>query len=230
MPMWIILDILRGGAVLFFAVISARLAAAIVDASTKRGEDEPETGGWRWWLAWAVLLSIGAALVDLQFGGFYSYTDPAGGSWDFEGHGWPLVHQQAFFESWTLVRSTDVALYLLALAFNLFSLAILLAAAKFVVGRWLLGAAGARRNWRGTIVAAAGWLAALGGVLWIERWFAVPVEVPGTGILVYTPLVYLPWYSRAPVLFALVCALFIVGWWIALGTKAFFRLRDEGVL
>ena len=230
MLMWIILDVLRGVAVLFFAIISARLAGAIVDAWTNRGEGEPAEDGWRWWLLWAVLLSIGAALVDLQFGGFYSYTDPAGGSWDFEGHGWPLVHQQAFFESWALVRSTDVALYLLALAFNLFSLAILLAAAKFVVGRWLLGAAGARRNWRGTIVAAAGWLAALGGVLWIERWLAVPVDVPGTGILFYAPLVYAPWYSRAPVLFALACALFIVGWWAVLGTKAFFRLRDEGVL
>ncbi|HUY93269.1 MAG TPA: hypothetical protein VMV10_31365, partial [Pirellulales bacterium] len=195
-----------------------------------RSEDEPEQDGWRWWLTWAILLSVGASLVDLQFGGFYSFNDPAGVNWQFDGHGWPLVHQHSLLQSGELHRTADVAIYFAALAVNLLSLAILLAAAKFVVGRWLLGVAGLRRTWRTFVAVAAGWLAALAGVLWIERWFAAPVAVPGTAILFYTPLVHLPWYSRGPVVFGLACALFVVGWWVVRGAKAFVRLRDEGVL
>ncbi|HUY91642.1 MAG TPA: hypothetical protein VMV10_23070, partial [Pirellulales bacterium] len=79
--MWIILDVIRWTGVLFFAVIAARLAGAMVDFWTGRSEDEPEQDGWRWWLTWAILLSVGASLVDLQFGGFYSFNDPAGVNW-----------------------------------------------------------------------------------------------------------------------------------------------------
>jgi hypothetical protein len=54
--------------------------------------------------------------------------------------------------------------------------------------------------------------------------------MPGTEIMVYTPFVHLAWYNRCPVVSALACALFILGWWFSRGVRAFFRLREEGVL
>lgn len=228
--MWIILDVIRWTGVLFFALIAARVAGAIVGAWLGRNEDEPPERDWRWWLIWAIMLPIGASLVDLQFGGSYLFTDPERIDWSIDGHGWPLVHQYPLWEASGLTRSVDVAIYLTALAVNLLSLVVLLAAARFVVERWFLGAAGARRTRRDVAKAAAGWLAALAGVLWIERFFAGPVAMPGTEIMVYTPLVHLAWYSRWPVVFALACAMYVFGWWFLLGVKAFFRLREEGVL
>jgi hypothetical protein len=228
--MWIILDVIRWTGVLFFALIAARIAGAIACACLGRDEDERGVRGWRWWAAWAILLAIGASLVDLQFGGFYLFTDPERIDWSFDGHGWPLVHQYSLWEASSLTRSVDVAIYFAALAVNLLSLVVLLTAARFVVDRWFFGAAGARPTRRDMATAAAGWLAALAGVLWIERFFAGPVAMPGTEIMVYTPFVHLPWYNRCPVVFALACALFILGWWFSRGVKAFFRLREEGVL
>lgn len=228
--MWIILDVIRWTGVLFFATIAIRLASAFVGVWLGRNEDELPERDWRWWLTWAIMLAVGASLVDLQFGGFYSFNDPDGISWSFDGHGWPLVHQYSLWEASSLTRSADVAIYFTALAVNLLSLVVLLAAARFVVDRWFLGAAGAPRTRRELAKAAVGWLAALAGVLWIERFFLGPVAMPGTEIMVYTPLVHLPWYSRWPVVFALTCAMYVFGWWFSRGVKAFFRLRDEGVL
>lgn len=228
--MWIILDVIRWTGVLFFATIAARLSIALVDLLTGRHEDDEIERDWRWWLMWAILLAVGASLVDLQFGGMYSFKDPLGVDWTFEGHGWPLVHQHSLLESAELHRPAEVAIYFAALAVNLLSIAALLAATKFVVERWFLSSLAAPRNWRTLAALAAGWLAALTGVLAIESLFVSPVELPGTVMLVYTPLVYQSCYSRWPVVFALACALAVFGWWTARGTKAFFRLRDEGVL
>ena len=228
--MWIILDVIRWTGMLFFAIVAARLSVALVDVLTGRHEDDAVERDWRWWLLWAILLTVGASLVDLQFGGMYSFKDPIGVDWTFDGHGWPLVHQHSLLESVELHRAADVAIYFAALFVNLLAIAALLAATKFVVECWLLNSLGTPRTWRTVAALAAGWLAALAGVLAIERLFASPVELPGTVMLVYTPLLYQPWYSRWPIVFALACGLAVFGWWTARGVKAFFRLRDEGVL
>ena len=228
--MWIILDAIRWTGVLFFALIAGRFASALVGLFAGREEDEERERDWRWWTAWAVLLSVGAALVDLQFGGFYNFNDPLGINWSFDGHGWPLIHQHSLLESVELNRAADVAIYFAALGADLLAVLGLLAATRFVVDRCLPAAAAAQRNWRSFGAMVAGWFAALVGVLWIERFFAGPVELPGTQIMIYTPLVHQPWYSRWPIVFALACALTIGGWWLSRGVKAFFRLRDEGVL
>jgi hypothetical protein len=177
-----------------------------------------------------LLLVVAASLVDVQFGGSYFFTDPRGVDWQFDGHGWPLVHQHSLLETAELYRTADVAIYLAALAVNCLCLLALLAAVQFVVDRWLLARAGAPRTWRAVASSGAGWIAALAAIVWFERFLAEPVTVPGTAIMFYTPLIYQAWYIRWPIVVGLACTLFVVGWWAACGVKALARLREEGVI
>jgi len=226
------------------AIAAVRLAAALLAIIVHGPAEEPRRRGGRRRLLWLLLAAIAASLVDLQFGGFYFFTDPRGVDWKFDGHGWPLVHQYSLLETAALYRTADVANYLAALAMNMLSLLAILAAAEFVVDRWLLCRCGApppskeppiieaapSKTWRLPAASAAGWIAALAAVVWLERWFAEPVTVPGTAIMFYTPLIYQSGYSRWPVLIGLACVLFVVGWWVVCGVQALARLREEGVI
>ncbi|HEV7225826.1 MAG TPA: hypothetical protein VGN42_24180 [Pirellulales bacterium] len=242
--MWVMLQVGYAVVVAFLAIAAVRLAAALLAIFVRGPAEEPRPRTvWRR-LLWLLLAAIAASLVDLQFGGFYFFTDPRGVDWKFDGHGWPLVHQHSLLETSTLYRTADVAIYLAALAVNVLSLLAILAATDFVVDRWLLCRYGApphskeppgapaipSKTRRLAAASAAGWIAALAAVAWLERWLAEPVTVPGTAILFYTPLVYQSWYSRWPVAIGLACVLFVVGWWVVRGVQALARLREEGVI
>lgn len=228
--MWAILQVGYAVVVLFLAIAAVRLAGALLAVCLCEPQDEPRPRGWRRRFLWILLLVIAASLVDMQFGGFYFFTDPRGVDWRFDGHGWPLVHQYSLLATSELHRISDVAIYLAALAVNCLSLLALLAATQFVVDRWLLAGAGAPRSWRAIASSAAGWIAALAAIVWFERFLAEPVTVPGTAIMFYTPLIYQAWYIRWPTVLGLACTLFVVGWWAACGVKALARLREEGVI
>jgi len=253
--MWVILQVGYAIVIVVLAIAAVRLAAALLASFVRDPAEEPRRRSGRRRLLWLLLAAIAASLVDLQFGGFYFFTDPRGVDWKFDGHGWPLVHQHSLLETAALYRTADVAIYLAALAVNVLSLLAILAATEFVVDRWLLSRHGVpppskeppgavdvgggamdmaptrpSKPWRLAPASAAGWIAALAAVVWLERWFAEPVTVPGTAIMFYTPLIYQSGYSRWPVLIGLACVLFVVGWWVVCGVQALARLREEGVI
>ncbi len=180
-------------------------------------------------LGWTVLLPIAAALISLQFGGFYAFTDSRGGSWSYFGHGWPLGHQFSFMETFNLHRDSEHAIYFAALAANLASLLAILAAVRYLLDRFLSAVNTARVGTAAALNAAAG-LAAFAVAMLTDRWLADPVVIPGTSMLFYTPLAHDLWYCRLPVLVGLSCLWFVFGGWIVRGVKTFFRLREEGVI
>lgn len=229
--MWAIFQLIRVSVLLFLSVGAVRIATALVRLFSRATDRRDRKFSWRWWLAWGVMLPISAALISLQFGGFYAFTDSRGGSWSYFGHGWPLGHQFSLTEtSENLYRQSDVAIYLAALAMNLATLIAILAATRYLLDRWLAPTDAEPRVARAGARDAAAWLAALFLVLIVDGWLAEPVIVPGTSLLFYTPLAHDLWYCRLPVLVGLSCLVFVGELWLARGVKAFFRLREEGVI
>lgn len=227
--MWAIFQLIRTSVLLLIAAMAVRIATWAARWLSGAAARREELKRWRL-IGWAILLPISAALVSLQFGGFYGFTDSNGGDWSYFGHGWPLGHLYSFSELIPLRRQSDLAIYLTALAVDLLSLVVILAATRALLDRWLLLAHEKPRRWRLAAAQAAGWLAALAAVLLADRWLADPVIVPGTSILFYTPLAHDLWYCRAPVLFGLSCVLFAATGWLTKGVKTLARLRNEGVI
>lgn len=227
--MWMVLQLVRTSVLIFFAVAATRIATAIARVFYDTPARQTENFEGRRLLAWVVMLPIAAALISLQFGGFYVFTDSRGGSWSYFGHGWPLGHQFSLMETFNLRRNSERAIYFTALAANLASLLAILAAVRCVLDRFLNAVDKARMG-RAAALDAAGALAAFAVALSLDRWLADPVVIPGASMLFYTPLAHDLWYCRAPVLVGLSCMLFVLGGWIARGVKTFFRLREEGVI
>jgi hypothetical protein len=227
--MWMVLQLIRTSVLIFFAAAAIRIATAIARAFYAPPARQSGKFNGRRLLGWTVLLPIAAALISLQFGGFYAFTDSHGGSWSYLGHGWPLGHQFSLMETFNLHRDSEHAIYFAALATNLASLLAILAAVRYVLDRLLTAVEAARAGREAALNAAAG-LAAFAVALLIDRWLADPVVIPGTSMLFYTPLAHDLWYCRLPVLVGLSCLLFVFGAWIVRGVKAFFQLREEGVI
>lgn len=228
--MWVILQLIRIIVLAFLALAAARIGAWLTRVLCGRASRETRRFGWRWRLAWVVMFAISAALIAMQVGGFYSFTDSRGGDWSYFGHGWPLGQQFSLSEAFELHRGAEAAFYLVALAVNLISLVVILAAVRLLLDRQLSPSDAKPRSPREFAVEAAGWLAALMMVLLIDRTLADPVKVPGTSILFYAPLAHEIWYCKLPILFGLGCLLLVVGQWLTRGVKAVVRLRKEGVI
>ncbi len=228
--MWVIFQFIRIIVLAFLALAAARIATWLTRVLCGRAARETPKSGWRWRLAWVVMFAISAALIAMQVGGFYSFTDSRGGDWSYFGHGWPLGQQFSLSEAFQLHRGSEAAFYLMALAVNLISLVVILAAVRLLLDRWLSPSDAKPRSRREFAVEAAGWLAALMIVLLIDSMLADPVKVPGKSILFYAPLAHEIWYCKQPILVGLSCLLLIVGQWLTRGVKTFVRLRKEGVI
>ena len=224
--MWMILWAIKWGVALFLAAAAVRLATALV--SPWRSADNEKRRDVRWLVGWLVLLPVALALVDIQVGDYYSFTDPWGGDWAIDAHGWPLAEQRAWFDR-SGTGPTLEAFAWLAMTVDIACSLALLAATRLVVDRWLIAWHHPRRR-RALAIAAASWLAALLVVLACERLALRPLILPGTELIVYSTLVYESPEVRAGMLVGLTCAVVLIGEGFARGTRAVRTLYDEGVI
>lgn len=217
-------------AMLFIGVTLARLASALGGALERRDASEPVLPLWRRRLARVVLLLVAMALAECELGGLYVFTDPLGTSWDFDGHGWPLIQPTTIADALSMAGPTQVAIYWIALVVDGLVFIALLVAARHVLVRWLAPTAFGLTPRQVLKRELPGWLASLGLVLLAERWMARPTTLPGTEMVIYTTLLYEPWYVHAGVLFGVASLVFLAGVGAARVLKILWRLREEGVL
>lgn len=225
--MWMILQAIKWGVALFLAVAAVRLTTALIGPWRAEATKEKRRD-LRWLIGWVVMLPVALALVHCQAGDSYLFTDPVGGTWDMDAHGWPLAEQRPWFDR-SAAGPTLEAFTWLAMAVDLACSLALLAATRLVVDRWLLAWDGPNR-WRSLTIAAAGWFVALLIVLACERLVLRPLILPGTELIVYSTLIYDPPEVRAGMLIGLACAVVLIGEGLVRGVQAVRTLYDEGVI
>ena len=226
--MWMIIRTIQWGLTLLAATVGVRIATALVAAWRPPPPNGERRRDGRWLLGWLIMLAVSLALVHCQAGAYYTFIDPAGGDWDFDAHGWPLVEPHSVFES-VSQNSAMEAIYWLAIAIDLGCSLALLAATRIVIDHWL-AAWDTPDRWRALRREAAGWLAALAAVLVCERLAARPPRLPGTEIIVYSTLFYESPEVRAAMLIGLSSATYLVGLSVLSGARTLKRLREEGVV
>jgi hypothetical protein len=156
---WLVFRTFVFGAKLFAAVVLVRVATALASLVRPPVVSPPRRDG-RWLFGWLVLLPVALAVVHCEVGGFYGFTDPAGGDWEFDGHGWPLTVPREAFQS-SRGSSAMEAICWLAVFVDLFCALLLLVAVRLVVDRWLAAWDGPRR-WPALAREAAGGAQRLG--------------------------------------------------------------------
>jgi hypothetical protein len=207
--------------------VAVRVATSIVALWCPPPEGERRRDA-KWLLGWVVMLGVAMALVHCQAGDFYSFRDPAGNDWNLDAHGWPLAEPRELFSRYGESGSL-AAIYLTAIVFDLGCSLLLLVATRMVIDRWL--AAWQSPSRRSALAReAAGLGLALLAVLACERSFARPLTLPGTEMMVYTPLVYESAEVRLGMLLGIASAALLLGLGIARGAAAVRRLRNEGVI
>jgi hypothetical protein len=224
---WLIYRAIVWSATLFAVVVLVRLATAAVAAWRPTAPQKPRRDG-RWLLGWIVLLLVGWQVIHCEAGGFYGFQDPAGGDWNFDASGWPLIVSHDLFD-FGRGGSFLQAICWLAIAVDLVCALLLLAAVRAVLDR-LIAAWDGPTRWPALRREALGLCAALAAVLLCERLAARPVMLPGTEIMVYTTLIYESAEVRTGMLVCVASAAYLVGRGVVRGTRTLKQLHEEGVL
>lgn len=225
---WLFVGIIRWFLSLSAAIVAVRMATALVAVRRPLEVAERRRRDARWAFGWLVMLAVGLSIVRCQAGGFYSFVDPHGGEWLFDGHGWPLTEQNGLFDR-SGVRPTVNAIYWTAVTVDLALTLLILAATRIVVDH-LLAAWGSPNRWSVLGKVVGGWCVALIAVLLAERLVSQPRLFPGTELIIYTTLLHEPTEIRVGMLVGLSAAVYLG----VLATKGMLktvnRWRDEGLL
>jgi hypothetical protein len=214
-------------ATLFAAVVLVRVATLLVSIWRPAGAHESRRDG-RWLFGWLVLIAAATAVVHCEAGGFYSFRDPVGGDWEFDGHGWPLTVPREALESSGGSPALQ-AICWMAVIVDLLAALLLVGSVRLMVDR-CLAAWDEPRRWPALARETAGWCAGLALVLVCECWAARPIALPGTELIVYSTLIYESPEVRAGILFSVASIVYLSGRNLLRGWRTLKRLHDEGVV
>ncbi|HVX14258.1 MAG TPA: hypothetical protein VHC22_23935 [Pirellulales bacterium] len=223
---WLIIRAFQWAAMLFVAVVAVRLATSLI--TFWRLADSGRRRDAKWLLGWLVMLAVAMALLHCQAGDFYSFRDPAGNDWNFDAHGWPLAEPCPIIDRYG-GRVSPPAVYFTAIAFDLICSLLLLIATRLVLDRWLTAWDSLSRR-SALLREAAGFGLAIVAILTCERFVTTPITLPGTAMMIYTPLVHESATVRVGMLLGLASAVVLLGLGFLRGIAAARRLRDEGVI
>jgi hypothetical protein len=225
---WVVFRAIQWAAFFFAATVAVRLASALVGVCRPDAARESRRRDGRWLFGWLVLLAVSLALVHCQLGGYYSFAEPNGGAWDFDGHGWPLTDPHTLVDRLG-ASASDEAIYWIAVAVDLLFSLMLLAATRLVVDRWI-SAWDAPARWPRVRSEAAGWCAALLVVVLCERVADRSHTVPGTNLIVYSTLLHEPPEVHAGMLIGLASIALLIGIRVLHAARMLKRWRKEGVI